>query len=120
MARRMARRRATIVRPPRVRGDIVEIATYIAQDNPAAAERFLTATERTLDRLAQLPLSGRPYPLDHPTLHDVRMTPVRGFPRYLIFYHLVADELQLLRIVHGARDIPTLLGEASSSDDETN
>jgi toxin ParE1/3/4 len=115
----MARRRATIVRPPRVRGDIVEIAAYIAQDNPAAAERFLTATERTLERLAELPRSGRPYPLDHPALQDMRMTPVRGFPRYLIFYRLVADELQILRVVHAARDIPTLLEETGSSDDQT-
>jgi toxin ParE1/3/4 len=107
----MARRPARIVRPPRVRQDLVEIASYIGEDSPRSAERFLAAAERTIERLARQPLSGSPYALEHPALADVRMTPIQRFTRYLIFYRVEGDAVQLLRIVHGARDLPTLLDE---------
>jgi toxin ParE1/3/4 len=105
----MARRRARIVRPPRIQRDIVEIATYIGQESPASAGRFVAAVERTVARLADHPLRGSPYPLEHPELAHVRMVPVVRFRRYLIFYRVVGSEVQLLRVIHGVRDIPTLL-----------
>ena len=35
---------------------------------------------------------------------------VRSYPvgKYLIFYRVVSDEIQLLRVVHGARDLRRL------------
>jgi plasmid stabilization system protein ParE len=34
---------------------------------------------------------------------------VRGFPNYLLFYRFKADELVLLRVLHGARNIDAIL-----------
>jgi toxin ParE1/3/4 len=94
----------------------VEIASYIAEATPPSAERFLAAAERTIERLARMPLSGSLYSLEHPALTDVRMTPIQRFSRYLIFYRVVEDAVQLLRIVHSARDIPTLLEDLPEED----
>lgn len=105
----MTRRPARIVRPPQFQRDIVNIATYIGQDSPAAAGRFVAAVERTLRRLSDHPLAGSPYPLTHPELESVRKLSVSRFRHYLIFYRILGGEVQLLRLVHGARDIPTLL-----------
>jgi toxin ParE1/3/4 len=41
--------------------DLVEIAAFIAEDNPEAAERFLAAVEATFDFIASMPSVGRTY-----------------------------------------------------------
>ena len=41
-------------------------------------------------------------------LRDVFRVPVTGFPRHLIFYRLQDEQLLVLRVVHGARELETL------------
>jgi toxin ParE1/3/4 len=94
----------------------VEIATFIGQDRPVAAERFLTAAERTFAQLARMPRVGRVYHAEHPTLGEIHSVRVRGFANYLIFYRLVEGDIEVLRVVHGARDIPMLLSEGELGD----
>jgi plasmid stabilization system protein ParE len=43
---------------PQARADLVEIADFIAQDNPDAAARFVPALEATYDKLVALPGMG--------------------------------------------------------------
>lgn len=45
---------------PRARQDIVEHAMFIAGNEPAAAERFVDAVERSLAMLADMPGMGAP------------------------------------------------------------
>jgi toxin ParE1/3/4 len=53
---------------------------------------------------------------DHPGLGparpdiapDLRYFPVR---RYLILYRQITDGIELVRVVHGARDVPTLMAD---------
>lgn len=40
---------------------------------------------------------------------EVRSWRVRGFPRHLIFYRALPDRVQILRVLHGARDLPRAL-----------
>ena len=107
----MARRNARLIKRPQATRDIVEIAVFIARDSPRASSRFLNAVERTFAQLARVPRIGRVYPLDHPTLSDIRCFQVSGFASYLIFYRVVDGVVEVLRVIHGARDIPTLLAE---------
>jgi plasmid stabilization system protein ParE len=44
-----------IIRKPKARRDIVDIASFIALDSPLAAERFLEAVEVTFYALARVP-----------------------------------------------------------------
>ncbi|MGH9438287.1 MAG: type II toxin-antitoxin system RelE/ParE family toxin, partial [Terriglobia bacterium] len=34
--------------------------------------------------------------------------PVKDFPKYLIFYRPIRDGIEVVRVIHGARDIPAL------------
>ena len=79
--------------------DYEEIWRYIARDNPAAADRLITAIERQLSGIASMPGIGR----EEPNL----AANLRSFPvgNYLIFYRPSADGIALVRVLHGARDI---------------
>lgn len=47
---------------PSARFDIKDIAAFIAEDSPSAAERFVTSVLRVVERLADFPESGRTVP----------------------------------------------------------
>lgn len=40
----------------------------------------------------------------------MRVIPVGRFRNYLIFYRRKDDEIEVLRVLHGARDIRSILG----------
>ena len=95
----------SIQKRPQVIRDLIELATYIAEDNMDASDRFLVASEETFKQLAQTPKMGKPCQFYHPNLIDVRQQAIKGFRRYLIFYRLIDSGVEILRVVHGARDI---------------
>jgi toxin ParE1/3/4 len=79
--------------------DLAELHEYLADRNPAAADRLLERIERLTELLADNPELGRSRAGLGAGLRSFR---VQGFP-YLVFYRLEADEVALVRIVHGAR-----------------
>jgi toxin ParE1/3/4 len=91
--------------------DIEDIAYYIAQDNVRAAEAFREALENACFLLAERPEIGPLRSFGNPRLSDVRLWPIRGFERYLLFYRVAGDTLDVIRVVHGARDLPALFEE---------
>jgi len=95
-----------IIRLKAAREDIVEIGVYLMGENPNAAGRFLTSLEKTLQNLAAMPEMGITHQVGK---HELRRFRVSNFNNYLIFYRLLDDRLELVRIIHGARDIPSLL-----------
>ncbi|HNR32077.1 MAG TPA: type II toxin-antitoxin system RelE/ParE family toxin [Candidatus Hydrogenedentes bacterium] len=100
-----------VIRPLAVR-DLEEQAAYIARDNPQAAVRFLDAARRTVDFLMRNPNVGGPRPAGI-RLKDIRMWPVSRFERDLVFYRVVYNQLEVVRILHSARDIPGIFAEFS-------
>ena len=100
-----------ILRRPRAAEDAEEIANYIAKDSLEAALRFLENTESTLRDLAASPKVGSQLKLDHSELANLRFRRVKGFPNHLVFYLEHADAIEVLRILHGARDLDTELRE---------
>jgi toxin ParE1/3/4 len=105
----MAKRKTRVVRRPRAVRDIVEIAVYIGQKSPAAAQRFVDASDRTFALLADQPRLGRVYAPDNPQLTAMRCLAVDDFPRYLIFYRLAGATVEVVRVLHGARDLMSIL-----------
>jgi toxin ParE1/3/4 len=97
-----------VVRRPRARRDIVEIAVFIALDSVEASDRFLEAVESTFQALARMPRVGALCRFRNPRFVGVRMWRVRDFENYLIFYRPRQDGVEVLRLVHGARDIASL------------
>ncbi len=53
--------------------------------------------------------SGRSF--KHPMLQNIRMLSVHAFDRYLIFYREYNGEVEVIRVIHAARDLPMLFAE---------
>jgi len=97
-----------IVRP-QVFWDMDEVAAYIQKDNPHAAIRFLECAEATFELLAQMPGLGSRYAVRNPRLPALRCFPVSGFPNHLIFYQATPDSIEIVRLLHGARNLTAIL-----------
>lgn len=98
-----------ILRRPRLLDALIEHAAFIGQDSPATAERFLDAAEATFRQLQETPQLGRVYETEHPRLAGIRVIQVKGFSNHLIFYRPVPDGVELLHLLHGARDVSKAL-----------
>ncbi|MBA4147444.1 MAG: type II toxin-antitoxin system RelE/ParE family toxin [Verrucomicrobia bacterium] len=92
-----------VERFPRAIQDLDEIFIYLGQDNLDAAERFLTEAEKTIHFLKENPELGRPRSFHGQS--ELRSWAIRGFEDYLIFYRPGERTLQIIRILHGARDL---------------
>ena len=92
----MSRHRFT----PEASRDLDEIADFIAEDDAPAAARVVDAIEEKCRALAAMPGMGRSREEFAPGL---RSSPAG---RYLIFFRPVADGIQVIRIIHGSRDLP--------------
>lgn len=92
-----------LVRTAQAEEDLIGIWTYIALDNPKAADRLLDA----LDRKSRL-LAGNPHlGIERPDIADgVRAWPVG---RYLILYRELGGGVEIVRYIHGARRLRDLL-----------
>ena len=95
----------------RARTDIVELAVFIGGESVSAADRFLDATDQTLASLPRQPFLGAEYPTKNPRLNGIRVIRVRGFPNHLAFYFVRADEVEVVRVLHGARDLDAALDQ---------
>jgi toxin ParE1/3/4 len=72
------------------------------------ARRFLQSANSAFEELAQMPQIGASRTFRNPRFAAVRMWPIRGFERFLVFYRPVKGGIEVLRVVHGARDIETV------------
>lgn len=70
-------------------------------DSERAAERLLDQVEAAIDRLRQYPLAGAPRENLTPGLRSVRAAPFR----YLIFYRVTGEDIVLIRLLHGVRNL---------------
>jgi len=99
-----------ILKKPRVKDDLLEHFEYIARDKVEPAERFLKVAEEAFERLSQMPLTGRRWESELPHLANVRVYPMpAGFRNYLIFYRPIDDGVEVLTILHGARNLEAAL-----------
>jgi toxin ParE1/3/4 len=96
---------------PAALADLLEQAAYLCQQSPKAAERFLDAVERSCQTLARTPELGGIYAGQHPRLADVRVWRVNGFDSHLIFYRARESGIEIIRVLHGARDIGPILAD---------
>lgn len=97
-----------IYKTPLAQNDIIEIASFIADDNPDAAERFLDATEQTFTVLSSMPSMGQAVSFQNSRTKNVRIWRVENFEHSLVFYHPVDDGIEIIRVLHGARDIEAI------------
>jgi toxin ParE1/3/4 len=98
-----------LVTSERAKQDIEDIARYIARDSSQSAEDLRKAVSNAFGLLLHTPEMGSHRGFYNPALDELRMMRLQNFKNYLIFYRTSAGgKLEVIRIVHGARDLPTL------------
>jgi len=100
-----------VLTTPRAQDDIDEHAFYIAGDKLDAGLRFLDAIDHARNELARLPKIGSARRFDSPALSGLRVWPVPRFANWLIFYRIDEQTLTIVRVLHGASDLPAALDE---------
>lgn len=93
-----------ILLPPATERDIDYIA---AISGGAAGLKFYRSAEQTLKLIAHRPAIGRRIPYRNPLLAETRILEMKGFPKHLIFYRTSEDEIEVIRVIHGARESRT-------------
>jgi toxin ParE1/3/4 len=100
---------AKLIIRPQVYWDLDDIAAFINKDNQEAARRFLESAEATFEMLAEASGIGSLYFVRRSQFQELRCFPVRGFKNYLIFYDRSSTAVEIVRVLHGARNIPVIL-----------
>ncbi|NES25045.1 MAG: type II toxin-antitoxin system RelE/ParE family toxin [Symploca sp. SIO3E6] len=85
--------------------DLNEIADYFTASNIEAGERFFQNFARRCQQLVNFPNLGRSYA---EISSNLRGLPIDG---HIIFYRILDDGIEILRVVSGRRDLPSLFEE---------
>ena len=83
--------------------DLESIGDYIARDSRRQAFRFVDGVERFCATLVSQP---ERYPLF--ARHAARGIRRAPYQHYLIFYRISVDAVEVLRVLHAARDTDTI------------
>lgn len=87
---------------PRASSDLIEIWSYIADDSVTNADAFIDKIYETMELIARQPGLGRHRDDLAPGIQSF------GVGRYIVFYRVVAGSIEIVRVLHGARDIENL------------
>jgi toxin ParE1/3/4 len=99
-----------ILKKPQVEQDLIDQFSYIARDKVEPAERFLQVAEESFDHLAAEPMRGSKWESPLPQLAGVRVYPMPSpYRNYLVFYRIIEDGIEVLTVLHGARDLQAVL-----------
>ncbi len=93
---------------PQAVDDLFEIWSYLARDSARAANRVEAAIHNACAFLAEGPLRGKTR--EEITPLPLRFWTVQAFPHYIIVYDPQSDPVQIIRILHGSRDVLAILG----------
>ena len=80
---------------------LAAIHSYVSQSSPTYAQRLVDRLTRRSQQIAEFPLSGRTVPeFEMAQIREVIEGPFR------IIYHIKPDQIDVLALIHGAREIP--------------
>lgn len=96
---------ASVSRRPLAAADILDIWDHIAEDSVEQADRWVDKLDEKFKLIATQPLMCR---ARHELAANVRSFP---FGRYVIFYEPIEDGIDVVRVLHSARDIDAVFGE---------
>ncbi|MEM6448055.1 MAG: type II toxin-antitoxin system RelE/ParE family toxin [Cyanobacteria bacterium P01_D01_bin.123] len=85
--------------------DLNEIADYFAERNLDAGDHFFRTFNRKCQQLVAFPESGKSYANIRAGLRGLSLD------GYVIFYRILEDGIEILRVINGRRDFPTVFEE---------
>ncbi len=96
-----------VFRTPAAEADLADIAYHIAVEDgrPLTADRNIDELIAKCETYAQNPLLGTAVPELGNDYCDYR---IFAFKRWIVFYRPIDDGIDVMRIVDGSRDYPTL------------
>lgn len=86
------------------KSDVREIVSYIRQRNPDAAKRVRGELRAAMRTVADFPGIG--HLREDLTTEDVRFWTIYS---YMVIYRPETKPLQVIRVLHGARDVASIL-----------
>ena len=87
------------------KADLREIRDHIAASNVDAAKKLVQQIAVTFDSLGDMPMVGRKR---DDLAYGLRSLAVG---KYIVVYRLMENSIEIVRVLHGARDIPSFFGE---------
>lgn len=97
---------------PAADGDLDNQAAYLAANaSLKTALRFYDAAATTFEKIARMPGLGELRDSANPRLSGLRVWRLEGFEKHLIFYRPTEHGVEIVRVLHGARDIDRVLDE---------
>lgn len=91
-----------LVLADQVNDDLLEIWLYISLDSPKQADKFIDALYESCTQLINHPEAGRKR--DELALNLFSIL----HKNYIIFYRITTDEIQIVRILNGYRDLNSI------------
>jgi len=99
---------------PAAERDLEDNTGYLASEaSLETALRFYDAAAATAEKIARMPGMGALWTSSRSRLADLRVCRVDGFGAYVIFYRLADDGIEIVRVLHGSRDIDNVLESES-------
>lgn len=103
--------RQLIIQPAADR-DLNEISAYLGQGQRDVGRKLLRSAQDAFQQLLKMPGLGEIVETGNLQLAGLRCWRVPRFKNYIIFYRPTELGIEVLRVLHGARDIETALGDA--------
>jgi len=93
---------------PLALSDLDDILDYIARERPMTAVAVIRRIRQACEKIARFPEMGQRRP---EFSAEYRSFPVE---RWVVFYRIVDDRVEVHRVLDGSRDIDSLMGESTS------
>ena len=104
-----------VIKREEARRDLVEQFEYLAERSLEVANRFLLAANATFNSLARGSALGERFISSNPAMQGIHRWQVDRFPNHLIFYRPLDNGVEIIRVLHAARDWQTILHDRASS-----
>jgi toxin ParE1/3/4 len=99
-----------VVRSPEADEDLIEIWAYLAHEaSDRVADNQLRDIEKACSTLKNWPYSGRKRDELLPGLRSIPVHP------YIVFYRVREDAVEIVRVLHGRRDIDSIFAKLSDT-----
>ncbi len=92
----------TVIRTDQAKADLREILSYLEERSPPAADDLLEVIEQRCALLGLFPKIGRTRDELMPGLRSI------AIEKYLLFYRITAETVEVVRILLGSRDIEAI------------
>ena len=95
--------------------DLEELIDFLRGRNPEVAQRFAAATDTTFRFLAENRQVGQLCDFANHQLAGMRVCRIESFRNYVVYFRPTRDGVEIIRVLHGARDLGAIFGDEASA-----